>query len=1145
MVSRSPSSHRAPRLLLLLSSLLVLAALAGPARPPEQPAPLPSPGATATTPILSEEARVAAWQARNDGLPGHAFVTSIVSLPAQAGSPTLLAAAYGPRSLYRSDDGISWQLSDDGLAGVGVFTLARHPRDVDVVYAGTVAGVYRSDDRGASWRQLAAPHAPIYSFLIDPGQPDVILAGSIGALWQSSDGGATWEATASGLDGVSLLSLTYAGSERTLYAGTNGGGIMAARDGVWASVYPTTTVVSVLASDPLSAQHVLARAQDTLLRSSDGGATWTAVLPGPGSGLLGVVFDHRAPGIVYALDARSGVLVSEDGGVAWRPLAAALDGEAVYALALPDDGPRLLAGTVHGVWRMTAEQQWIAPAQSLGEPVVRALALSPRGELVAGTTDGVFIAANDRWQRLGNELRNVQVLSLGFLPGAPPRVTAGTWTHGVQVSDDSGVTWRQTTGQQFTDIIVPAVSIDPGDPSNVYARVEYARLLISRDGGESWAESSLPVTVTVFAIAVAPGDSARLYVGTDRGVYRSDDRGEHWLPTGGPPGAGSVLALAVDPADAGVVYAGNEGGLHRSHDSGHTWHAVAGLPDQTVTALAIHPADSGTIYCGTRYDGVFASRDGGATWRHTGLHAGVNALVIAAEEETLYAATERGVYALHPLAAAPVAAPRRPAAAVLPAAPPQSRAGVAVAVHTLRADGRLVALASEAGFSALVQVLPWRDVEPEKGEFIWESADALLRAAEFYGLDVILRLDFQPLWARDTWGNAPPQRLEDYGDFVQAVAARYRGRVRGYIIWNEPNLAVEWGGDRPDAARYSALLAIAYERIKQADPQALVVSAGLAPTNENDDRAIADRLYLRAMYAAGAGASFDVLAAHPYGFGLPPDDAPGAHAGLNMARLVDLRAIMVENGDAAKPVWITEFGWTTAAADEMHGGYAVSEHEQAAYLAQACAQIRSEWPWVRVITVWNMSVGLGVDDQMRGYSIINDDHAPKPAYTALQVLNGGHAAPPAPQTVQQPGAIEILAADVAIHLGDQDYLVWPWVHTPRRQVPATEWRGEFYVHDPGSTDWNLTLDAFQLNEWGNHIAINGQPLDPPFLPGRVNDWAGYWTRVRWRVPAAVLRSGVNSLSIRTSMNAPVHQAHGVSWEDLQFRNIILHAGPAR
>ena len=65
-------------------------------------------------------------------------------------------------------------------------------------------------------------------------------------------------------------------------------------------------------------------------------------------------------------------------------------------------------------------------------------------------------------------------------------------------------------------------------------------------------------------------------------------------------------------------------------------------------------------------------------------------------------------------------------------------------VHTLRADDGLLQRASDGGFSWLIQLVEWREVEPAPGEFFWEYTDWLVRAAEYYGLELVLRLDHPP-----------------------------------------------------------------------------------------------------------------------------------------------------------------------------------------------------------------------------------------------------------------------------------------------------------------------------------------------------------------------------------------------------------------
>src|SRR5947209_8240657 len=80
---------------------------------------------------------------------------------------------------------------------------------------------------------------------------------------------------------------------------------------------------------------------------------------------------------------------------------------------------------------------------------------------------------------------------------------------------------------------------------------------------------------------------------------------------------------------------------------------------------------------------------------------------------------------------------------------------------------------------------------------------------------VMARLDLPPPWTHSSGQavSSPPDNLDDYGDFVAAVVARYQGKIAYYQIWNEPNLVNEWG-KTPDAQEYTRLLKTAYQRAK-------------------------------------------------------------------------------------------------------------------------------------------------------------------------------------------------------------------------------------------------------------------------------------------------------------------------------------------
>ena len=316
------------------------------------------------------------------------------------------------------------------------------------------------------------------------------------------------------------------------------------------------------------------------------------------------------------------------------------------------------------------------------------------------------------------------------------------------------------------------------------------------------------------------------------------------------------------------------------------------------------------------------------------------------------------------------------------------------AVFTLFLDEAIAPLAADAGFDTVVQVFPWRDLNPSADLYTWEASDYMVRIARTHGLELVVRLDMPPEWAIVPHRHSGlPFDLVAYADFVAAVVERYQGHVLGYIIWNEPNLAAEWSRSGGDSSQhwesfdgwvaapvdYVGVLCEAYNVIHAADPDALVVAAGLAPTNEVSPRALDDRLFLRQIYAAGAANCFDVLSVHDYGYGLSPEDERGAHGGLNLARILDLRDIMVAHGDH-KPVWITELGYTVQPG--LHPS--VSEEEQAAYLVGSFERVQRDWPWVEMLTVWNLCYGLPPDNEMSGYSLVEPDLTPRMAYWALR-----------------------------------------------------------------------------------------------------------------------------------------------------------------
>ncbi len=308
-------------------------------------------------------------------------------------------------------------------------------------------------------------------------------------------------------------------------------------------------------------------------------------------------------------------------------------------------------------------------------------------------------------------------------------------------------------------------------------------------------------------------------------------------------------------------------------------------------------------------------------------------------------------------------------------------------------------LVKEMGFGWVKQEFPWREIEGiQKGRYDWYRPDLIVSEAEAAGIKLLVRLDRQPFWAEPADNqykeNQPPADYQDFGDFCGAVASRYRGRIAAYQVWNEPNLSREWGERPPNPVEYTALLKACYEAIKAADPEAIVISAGLAPTGTGLPVAIPDTEFLQGMYDAGAAAYFDALGVHAPGFKAPPELPPeaavspeyGGGRWFAFRHVEDMRAIMVANGDGHKQVVILEMGWTLDQVNPDYAWYAVDEATQAEYLVRAYQYARENWqPWIGLMTtVYIANSDWTPEDEQWWWSIVLPDGTPRKAYFALR-----------------------------------------------------------------------------------------------------------------------------------------------------------------
>jgi plastocyanin len=321
----------------------------------------------------------------------------------------------------------------------------------------------------------------------------------------------------------------------------------------------------------------------------------------------------------------------------------------------------------------------------------------------------------------------------------------------------------------------------------------------------------------------------------------------------------------------------------------------------------------------------------------------------------------------------------------------------------------VVGWVNDLGVKWVLHQLSWYQLEPEKGVYRWDKLDPAVNALKAAGVNIILHPVHAPIWAWTSDKVGYPKDPADFARFMSQVAQRYKGKVSGYQIWNEPNFAHETG-PHASASHYAAILKAGYTSVKAVDPQAIVISGALTATGVNDPFvAVDDVVFLKRLYAYNSGelkGYFDVLGVHPGSNANPPDtlwpEKPGpgpgwtTHASFYFRRLEQLRQVMVENGDAHKQIWLTEFGWasTDKAAPGFEYAEQVSEQEQADYLAAAFRMGRDRYPWMGPMLVFGLNFSLpnvstDPTDERIAWSILRRDGSKRPSYFAVKDYAAG------------------------------------------------------------------------------------------------------------------------------------------------------------
>jgi photosystem II stability/assembly factor-like uncharacterized protein len=514
------------------------------------------------------------------------------------------------------DSGHTWNAIKD-MQGQAIYALAQAASDSREFVAGTLKGVFRSQDGGAHWSQISEAGSSeiheVESIAIDPNDPNTIFAGTWHLPWKTTDGGKNWHNIKQGvIDDSDVFSIiidpqspttVYASACSGIYKSDNYGELFHKAQGI-----PNTARrTRVLMQDPTNHQVVYAGTTEGLYRTQSAGTDWQR-LTSPDVIVNDVFVDPTNPKHVLLATDRSGVLASEDEGANFQASNTGFTQRQVATLLVDAKDPRTFyAGVVNdkrygGVFVSTdAGTTWTQRSDGLDGRDVFTLAQAQDGTVLAGTSRGIFRWNGSAWTADGNIIaitqpvekktatrsrsrssRKAAARKTARHPAEPKRQAAGAIEDRVNYIDASGGTWYAATAKG---------------------------LYVSKDQGQSWEGPAFGATNA--SLVHSTGDVALAVGGS--GMQLSSDNGDHWQSVSMPAHLSSVQVLSSTPG--GELWAGGREGLFSSSDKGQNWTRLDALPFNDLNGLTYDPQLKRLLVTSARSTLVLALDPDARTWK--------------------------------------------------------------------------------------------------------------------------------------------------------------------------------------------------------------------------------------------------------------------------------------------------------------------------------------------------------------------------------------------------------------------------------------------------------------------------------------------------------------------------------------------------
>ncbi|RMH77545.1 MAG: hypothetical protein D6680_04870 [Cyanobacteria bacterium J007] len=201
-----------------------------------------------------------------------------------------------------------------------------------------------------------------------------------------------------------------------------------------------------------------------------------------------------------------------------------------------------------------------------------------------------------------------------YMSGHPP--TGGNL--GFRVTENRGKDWKT---ESMSGVDFHAIAVAPADPKTIYGWATSGEVgfFVSRDRGQTWTElRPIGLEEMPFNLIVDPARPDRVFATTRAGLYQSNNSGRNWALVPNTDTAPIVGLAVLEDGTESTLYGyrllDSAPGLYRSNNGGQTWETFGEGIEGIVVHLVQAPGNSQILYAANQDNGIFQSRDRGATW---------------------------------------------------------------------------------------------------------------------------------------------------------------------------------------------------------------------------------------------------------------------------------------------------------------------------------------------------------------------------------------------------------------------------------------------------------------------------------------------------------------------------------------------------